>query len=406
MTIIQSLKEIYYRLVSESDVSVNRYLYDTFELKKNRLIGLVGVRGTGKTTLLLQYIKNHKDLIHKAFYASADHLHFKKIGLYELVEELYMSENRTLFFIDEIHKYAGWDQELKNIYDSFPKVAVVFSGSSTIDLIKGTYDLSRRGILYRLHGLSFREYLHFKTGQKLPCFSYDEIIANPMDISTEISTVTMIHGHFRNYLQNGFYPFVFEGEDVFYQKLIHSIEKTIYQDIASFYNLQTKNLQLFKNMVVYLATISPGEVNVANLSKSLRVDNKTTSHYLSILTEVGLAQGIRIKKSGSALIRNPEKIFLQNTNLYYAVNIELGMEPPVGTVRECFFVNTCRAAGLTVNYSKDLGDYLIKDTVFEIGGRNKTRKQIKHISDSFIVQDSVTIPSPGVIPLHLFGFLY
>lgn len=403
---IDSLKNTYYRLVNELEYGTYRYFYDSFDLS-GRLTGLIGPRGVGKTTLLLQFIKNKVKNLNEAFYFAADHIYFSKITLFDFVQELHESEGTLLFFIDEIHKYKNWNQELKNIYDSFPRIKVVFSGSSSIDLIKGTYDLSRRAILHNLKGLSFREYLELKTGKKYAVADFRAIIADNMELSSKLSQVPRIKGHFKEYLQKGYYPFIFEEGNHYYQRIGNIVEKTIFEDIANFFNLPTANLHYFKKILYFLSTIPPGEINIHNLAGNLGIDDKTALSYLTMLQKTGLVNLLFADKRGSSLIRKPEKVFLENATLYHSVCYDLGQIVDPGATRELFFINSLINSGENVFYSKKAGDYKVNNTVFEVGGRSKKGKQIRDLkNETFLVKDDILIGGKSTIPLYLFGFQY
>lgn len=403
---IEALKLTYFRLIKQLNINTYRYLYSIFNLS-NRLIGIVGSRGTGKTTLMLQYIKNNIKTINDAFYVSMDHIYFSEITLFEFVQEIYQTEGIKIFFLDEIHKYKNWEQELKNIYDSFPDIKIVFSGSSSIDLLKGTYDLSRRGIVHNLKGLSFREYLNFQTGKNFPAYTFKELIKNHEKISSKLSQVDKIKGLFKNYLKYGYYPFIFEGKEFYFQKLMNIINKTIFEDISNFYNLKTENLIYFKKILYFLATIPPGKVNIHSLAGNLAIDDKTMARYIKILKETGLVSLIFADKKGASLIRKPEKIFIENTSLYFAISYGIGHEANVGTLRELFFVNSIINCGENVFYSKEIGDFTCNKINFEIGGKGKKKEQIiNDIGHSFLVKDDILVSSKSIIPLYLFGFLY
>lgn len=399
------LRSIFHRLLDTLDVETTRYLYLDFKLN-TRLIGLSGPRGAGKTTLMLQYIKEHLDP-QEVFYVSADNIYFSNTSLFSFVQHQYENENIKLFFIDEAHKYGGWSQELKNIYDSFPDVIVVFSGSSSMDLIKGAYDLSRRGIMHKLHGMSFREYLNFTTGLDLPAFSFDTLVRDRKKITADLSRVPRLKGHFKEYLQSGYYPFIFESKELYFEKINNIIEKTIFEDIASNYSLKTTNLYAFKQILHYLSTIPPGEINAHNLGKNLKLDSKTVLHYLSILQETGLVRMLFSDKTGAALVRKPAKVFIDNPSLLHGISLTLGHPVNQGTLRELFFVAMLQNCGETVFYSKGLGDYLCRSIVFEIGGANKKTKQIQDaLGQAFVVKDDTLQATNCSIPLWAFGFLY
>ena len=399
------LKTIFQRLVASLHFDHTRYLYDSFKIE-SRLVGLSGPRGVGKTTLILQHIREFQD-VHSIFYCSADNIYFSKTGLFDFILQQYETEGIKLFFIDEAHKYKGWAQELKNVYDSFPDVTVVFSGSSSMDLIKGAYDLSRRGVMHHLHGLSFREYINFTTDSDFQAIRFETLIADRKQISAELGSIPKLKGLFLEYLKFGYYPFIFESKDLYFEKLGNIIEKTIYEDIASFYRLKTANLHIFKQILHYLCTIPPGEINAYNIGKSLSLDNKTAMHYLIILQETGLVRLIYADKTGSALVRKPVKVFVDNTSLLHGITATLGQPLNQGTLRELFFISMLQNSGENVFYSKDAGDYLCHKIVFEIGGKNKKKKQISNVSgDAFLVKDDTLNATSFSIPLWLFGFLY
>lgn len=399
-----SLDLIFQRLLDEVSTDHYRFLYPIFNIN-NRLTGLVGARGVGKTTLMLQYIKNHLLKNKNVFYFSADHIYFNSSTIYEFVENLYLTEGITIFFIDEIHKYKNWNQELKNLYDGFPKIKIVFSGSSSLDLVKGTYDLSRRAKIYHLPGLSFREYLNFETNEHYEAISFSELTQNPSKYNALIANIPKIKGYFQKYLKQGFYPFYSEDPLSYYEKILQIIDKTIYEDIANFYNLKTVNLQHFRKLLNFLASIPPGTSSVHNISKNLSIDDKTTFNYLLNLQETGLINLIYPAEAGNASLRRPEKIFLNNTNLQYALEGNLNAAVDIGSIRELFFVQSSQNAGIKVFHNK-IGDYQIDSVVFEIGGKNKTRTQIKNEPNSYLVKDDLLLSSRGEIPLLYFGFLY
>ena len=401
---INSLQLIFERLISEVSTRHYRFLYDQFNID-NQLTGLIGARGVGKTTLMLQFIKNN--LLHKnnVFYFSADHIYFNSTTIYEFIENLFLTEGITLFFIDEIHKYKNWNQELKNLYDGFPQIKIIFSGSSSLDLVKGTYDLSRRAKLYYLPGLSFREYLNFETENNFKPLLFSDLIKNARRYDAVIANTPKIKGHFQHYLRQGFYPFYAEDPLSYYEKILQVIDKTIYEDIANFYNLKTVNLQHFKKLLNFLVSIPPGSSNIHNLAKNLSIDDKTISHYLGNLQDTGLVNLIYPFESGNSALRRPEKIFLDNTNLHYALEGRLGSSIEIGTLRELFFIQSVKNAGMEVFHDKK-GDYRVEDTIFEIGGKNKTSAQIKNELFAFLVKDDIFVSKQREIPLMYFGFLY
>ena len=400
-----SFKTAYRRLLKNSNYDTHRYLFKAFNTE-SRLTGLVGPRGTGKTTLLLQYINEHIEDKSKCIYLSLDHIYFTQINLIEFIDDLYEIDGIRLFFVDEVHKYPNWDQELKNIYDWYPDVKIVFSGSSSMDLIRATYDLSRRGSLFKIAGMSFREYLEFRLAIKLPTISFESLITNADKAVEPLLGIKRLKGHFLEYLTNGYYPFLFEDEKNYHQKILNVIDKTIYEDISNFYKLKTENLVKFRKILSYLATIPPGQLSRNSISKHIGLDNRTVENYLKILNETGLVCLIKENKAGSSLLKATEKIYLDNSNIYQAITNELGFEFSQGTVREIFFIKMLQNSGEKIFYSK-IGDFQVQEYIFEVGGKNKTKSQIKgHLDKSFLVKDQILLPEINTIPLYLFGFLY
>lgn len=402
---IENFIATYKRLLQNTNHETHRYLFESFDIK-NRITGLVGSRGTGKTTLLLQFIKEKMEDKNNCIYVSLDNIYFSSHKLLEFVNELYAIYGTRHFFFDEIHKYPNWNQEIKNIYDSYPDVKIIFSGSSSIDLIKGTYDLSRRGVIYRIGGLSFREYLSFRGIRKLQPIPYEDLFSNKSSYEENIGSIDRIRGYFKDYLMKGYYPFFLEDEESYNQKLFRIIEKTIYEDISNFYNLKTENLSFFKRILAYIATIPPGELNRHSISKNIGLDYKTVQNYLHILNETGLIELIGSSKSGSNLLKQTEKIYLDNTNLYQSIIEQVGYQSQKGSIREIFFINMIKNSGKKIFYSSS-GDFEVDGRIFEIGGKNKGFSQIKeHKTNSYLVKDDILFGGKNEIPLYLFGFIY
>lgn len=402
---LERLVGIFKRLLANCQYEHKRFLFDSFEMK-GRLTGLVGPRGTGKTTFMLQYIKEKIKEPEKAFYASLDSIYFAQTTLMEFVTTLYEEQGIRYFFLDEIHKYPGWNQELKNIYDAFPDCYVLFSGSSSLDLVKGNYDLSRRGVIYWLPGLSFREYLKFRNIGEYPSITLDEILGGKSKLANEIIGVDRLLAYFYEYMQRGYFPFSLNEEGDYTTRLVNVINKTIFEDISNFYKLKTEKMFVFKKILSYLASIPPGELSRNSLSKNLGVDNRTVQSYLKILEETGLVFLLSENRQGSHILKEREKMFLSNCDFYNAISEEVGFEPKIGTVREVFFISMLCNSGHKIFYS-NVGDFTVGDINFEIGGRGKTLKQIKsNINDSFLIKDGILYGMGKEIPLYLFGFLY
>lgn len=399
---IKFLTETFHRLIDELNITTKRYLYPSFGLK-DRLTGLVGPRGVGKTTMLLQYIKNELYQDKQTFYFSADSVFFDSMTLLEFVSDLYMNGGYRNIFIDEIHKYSNWNQELKNIYDSFPNLRLVFSGSSMLDLVKGSYDLSRRAVFYHLRGMSFREYLNFHENGHWEPIAWENLLSGKETTPGKIEKLKPL---FQRYLEIGYYPFVEENPLTYYEKLRRIIDKTIYEDIANYYKLMTPNLQYFKKILAFLSSIPPGEMSTNNLGKNLEIDHKTAAHYLQILNDVGLVRIMYPKEGGAVSIRKPAKVFLNNTTLLYAMEKYTGGQSLKGMERELFFFQSVMDANIEVSYSK-IGDFFAGDSIFEIGGKKKSSQQIRGATqNAYLVKDDILFPHGNILPLHYFGFLY
>ncbi len=397
------LQETFERLLFNTELSFKRYLYPNFQ--PGRLTGLVGARGVGKTTLMLQYIK--ENLIHtqKAFYFSADSVYFHGSTLLKFVNDLYHLEGYRFFFIDEIHQYDNWNQEIKNLYDAFPDIKIVYSGSSMLEITQGSYDLSRRTKIYHLSGMSFREYLNFSEKASFEPIELSSLLANPTKFN-KLGLTPKILRHFQTYLATGYYPFIFEEPHSYYERVMRIINKIIFEDIPNYFDLKTHNLHLFQKILSYLSTIPPGEVNTNNIAKNMNVAHQTIFHYLKILQDVGLIQMIYPFEGGNQYLRKPEKIFLHNTTLLYTLQQFVGDPLNKGMLRELYFIQTMRDANHPVYYSKQ-ADFRTKTHYFEIGGKNKTGQQIADLDGpGFLVKDDIAIASKGVIPLLFLGFIY
>ena len=403
---IQYIKETQYILLKNIDLSFKRSLYGEIDFNQ-RLIGIIGPRGVGKTTLILQFLKEKYNKDETALYFLVDNVLFKKGDFLNLAREFYLKHGGRLICVDEIHRYENWNQELKNIYDTLPDLKIIFSGSSSLNLVKGKYDLSRRGVIYNLGGFSFREYLSFEKNIDIGKFSLSKLIKNYQKISVDLMEIRNILKNFNEYLSTGYYPFFKEtgNKQLYFQQINNIIDKIIYEDIASSYSLKTQNLIVFKQILHFLATISPGEISINKLANSLEKNHATISEYLNILNEASLIRFLPTNKAGHSLIRHAKKVFLDNTNLTQAINNNLGKTIDIGTVRELFALNQLQNAGYIPTYTPH-GDLFVNGYTFKIGGKNKNDKQIKSIKNSYLVLDNIIVADKRKIPLYLFGFLY
>ncbi len=407
---MDTLIEIYQRLLRETVPAYIRKFYADFRMD-SRVVGVIGARGVGKTTFLIHYLRTHYKDNPQALYVSADNLYFVEHTLIEVVDLFVKQYNGAIICIDEIHKYKNWDAQLKNIYDSYPNLKIIFSGSSSIDLIKGKSDMSRRAILKTMYGFSFREFLEINEKKPYPVISFEDMIKNHGAYERKISATPKLLGYLKEYLKEGYYPTRFELEtfEAYIQSLRNIVDKIIYEDISSFYSLNTQNLETLKKILYYFATSQPGSVNTNSIANSLKKDHTTIAYYIQILRDASVLRFLltnkSTNKSGHALVRNAEKIYLDNTNLLYALNEEIGKEPFTGVLRELFVISNLQNAGSHVFYAQK-GDITVSGVTLEIGGEGKSSKQIKNVKKSYIVKDGILLGGTTTIPLYLFGFLY
>jgi len=396
---LNSLQEKQRRLISSiENVHYTRKQYN-FINSDERLIALIGSRGVGKTTLLLQYLKQYS--IDEALYFSADDISIVNFGIYEIVEEFYKLGGRIVV-IDEVHRFKEWAGHIKNIYDFFPDLTIRISGSSMLNIVMQSYDLSRRIVIKELRKLTFKEYFEIKNSVTLSSYDFEEILNKHVNISYElIQKYPTLYKEFTDYLRVGCYPYFIESEERenFYAKLHNSMEKIIYEDIPSTNKIKFENLNIFKKLMYKIVAAKvPYKVVIDSLAKELSISEPTLYSYLDILNKTGLFKSI--KKSSKKNTRKPEKLFFSNTNILYAISNDIAIEVDIGTTRETFFVNSLE----NVSYS-DIGDFNVNGYIFEVGGKNKNFKQIKDVEKSFLALDIDTSTHKKKIPLWLFDFI-
>lgn len=380
-----------------------RYLYDQINWSA-RLIGVVGARGTGKTTLLLQYYKEHFSSPEDCLYITADHVKVAALGLFDIASNFFKMGGSTLM-IDEVHKYPDWTREVKNIYDSFPKAKIIISGSSTTAVIHGKHDLSRRITLYTLRGLSLREYLELELKETFKIHTLEEVIGNHVKVASLLSCIPNILKHFNNYLSFGHYPFYLEGKNEFTSKLGNVIEKIISSDIPAIYGLKPSSIHFLRKLIYLVATSQPFIPNVERISGQLGLSKEYVYNYLDYLEEAHIFSFLHQNMRGLRLVRKAQKIYLENPNLFHAILGKTGLRSEIGAVRESFFVN--QVAGTHKIFAGDQNDFIVDDAYdFEVGGRQKNKEQIRGKKKAFIAADGIEIGIQNKIPLWLFGFLY
>lgn len=384
-------------LISQVSTEFKRLDYIEYLKEDEKLVGIIGPRGVGKTTLLLQYLKASTV---KYLYFSADDVIFQDLKLYELVDESYRL-GRKLVVIDEIHKYKNWAGEIKNIYDSFPDITIRISGSSMINILFEKYDLSRRLVLHRVPHLSFREFLSMQKSKTFEKLSLQDILRDAEQLSSDlVFEHDDLYALFKAYLEYGAYPFFMEGKKNFSKKLFNALDKVISEDIPSLNKIDYAHITLFKKLIFRLVDAGkPFQVNVAKLSREFGISEPTLYTYFDILEKSRIFTPI--KKYSKKISKKPEKLLFSNTNILYSYASEFDKDVEIGTVRETFFVNCFD----TIFYS-DIGDFKVGKYIFEVGGKNKNFKQIEGVDNSYIAADIDYTVNEKKIPLWLFGFLH
>lgn len=380
-------------------LDIQRYLVQKIDLD-NRLIAVKGARGAGKTTLLLQLAKIHLPL-QSTLYVSLDHIYFFDHKLYDLAKQ-FTQFGGTYLLLDEVHKYPNWSREIKLIYDNFPTLNVIFTSSSMLEIYKSESDLSRRAVSYDLKELSFREFIIFETGISFSTYSFEEILENHNSIATELLQQIKPLPLFDKYLKTGAYPYYKENENLYYQKLQNTINLIIEIDINAVEDLQYDTLVKLKKLLITIASSAPFTPNITKLSEKVGLSRNMLVKSIKILERAGLVNELYKDTSGIGVLTKPEKLYLNNSNLMYAL---AGDNTKTGNVRETFFLNQFKDIH-KINRSIK-ADFLIDQTyTFEIGGKNKTKKQIGGLEDAYVAKDAIEIGFGNVIPVWLFGFMY
>ncbi|ODS89501.1 MAG: AAA family ATPase [Chryseobacterium sp. SCN 40-13] len=380
-------------------LDIQRYLVHQMDLR-NRLIAVKGARGAGKTTLLLQVAKLHLPLS-STLYVSLDHIYFFDNKLYDLAKQ-FTQFGGTHLLLDEVHKYPNWSREIKLIYDNFPELNVIFTSSSMLEIYKSESDLSRRAVAYFLKELSFREFLSFEVNKLFPAYSFSEILENHTTIATELLKEIKPLPLFEKYLKTGIYPYYKENESLYIQKLQNTINLIIEIDINAVEDLQYDTLVKLKKLLITISSSAPFTPNITKLSEKVGVSRNMLVQSIKILERAGLVNELYKNTSGIGVLTKPEKLYLNNSNLMYALAQE---NTNIGNIRETFFVNQFKGLH-EINLSTS-ADFIIDQTyTFEIGGKNKTKKQIDHLSNAYVAKDNIEIGFGNIVPVWLFGFMY
>lgn len=366
-----------------------------------RLLGIKGSGGVGKTTLLLQYLKKNFKNDDSAVYITLDNLWFSRNRLEDFIDKFVKMGGKHLF-IDEIHKYPEWAQILKNSYDDYPELKIVFTGSSMLEILNSRADLSRRAVVYTMQGLSFREFLNLHLNLNIPVYSLDDILNNHRQISDEILSLTKPLKYFETYLKTGYYPFYKELPTHYFYKIEEVINMILEIELPLMRNLEISYVSKLKQVLQIIAESVPFIPNVSKLSERIGINRNTFLNYLYYLAEAKLTLNVYKNVSGITKLQKPDKMYLENTNMIYALAPKMANE---GNLRETFFVNQL-AYKNKLEYT-DKGDFRVNDIfTFEVGGKSKTDQQIKNVSNSFIVADNLEFGFANKIPLWQFGLMY
>ena len=398
---ITNLIKLEKRILKTLTTSYRRYFFERVDFS-SQMIAIVGSRGVGKTTFLLQYLKDLKEKYptHKSLYFSYDYPSNVDIKLYELAEE-FAKVGGEYLLLDEIHKYKDFSLDLKAIYDFFPKMKVIFTGSCVTSIYNSQADLSRRAVLYHMKGLSYREFLELTLDKKFPSFSLEEICQDSVSIVDKLSDEFIPLEYFTEYLKYGYYPFYFSDKNNYLKQLSAVVNLTIDVDLVMLGYIKPTFANKLKKLLNLICYSKPFELNITKVSANIEVSRNTLYAYLGHLEKGDLLTVIADNKKGLSSLSKPEKLYLNNTNLFYA----LCENPEIGTLRESFFANQLQENHEITTSKK--GDFIVNNRyTFEVGGKNKGFRQIKDIENSFVVQDTDSTENNRKIPLWVFGFLY
>lgn len=389
---MERLQEYFDNQLEYTTSQFHRYMYNQIDWD-NRLIGLVGPRGVGKTTLMLQHAKEHLPR-HSTLFVTAEDMYFVINNIVEFAAD-FVKKGGLYLIIDEIHKMEDWARYLKLIHDYQPKLNVIFTGSSILDITKGTHDLSRRAIMYSMQGLSFREYLSLFHGINVQVYSLQQILNHEVKIPTDVQILEL----FKDYLQKGYYPF--SKENQYKTRLKQVINNTLEVDIPQYAKMNVATGRKIKQLLGIIARSVPFKPNMSTLSTVLDTSRNSIANYFIYLEEAGMITLLRDNTSGVRALGKVNKVYLDNTALVYNLAEE---EVNIGNIRETFFYNQMRLNHEVV--SSDVADFTIGKYTFEIGGKNKKQKQIESVEDAFVVKDDIESGYLNVIPLWMFGLNY
>ena len=397
----ENLRLVEKKLLKSLDFKYKRYFFKRVDFN-SRLIGVVGSRGVGKTIFLLQYLKELKENLnsYKSLYFSYDHPTNVDINLFELAEE-FEKIGGVYLLVDECHRYKNFALDLKAIYDFLPELKVIFTGSSATQLYNSQADLSRRALFYHMNGLSYREFLELKLNISLPILKLEEILNHHIEIANKVTLDFKPLEYFDEYLKYGYYPFYFSDPKNYLKLLLAVINQTIDIDLVMLGFIKPQFANKLKKLLKVICYSKPFELNITKVASQIEINRNTLYSYLEKLTKSDLLLSIANNKKGLTSLSKPEKLYLNNTNLFYS----LCENSDIGTIREAFFANQLQESHNIM--TTDKGDFIIDDKyIIEVGGKSKDFSQIKDVKNSYLAIDTDFIENPYKIPLWMFGFLY
>jgi hypothetical protein len=366
-----------------------------------RLIGIKGARGVGKTTLLLQYIKKNLPIDKATLYVSLDSIWFTENTLSALADQ-FVKQGGNYLFLDEVHKYPNWSQELKNIYDDYPELKIVFTASSLLEILNARADLSRRAVVYTMQGLSYREYINLNLGLELPKYTLSEILDQHVSIASEINKKIKPLQYFAAYLHHGYYPFFQEVPELYFYRIEEVLNLILEIELPLLRKVEVAYIAKLRQLLQIISQSVPFVPNVSKLSERIGVNRNTFVSYLYFLEEAHITRNLYKDAKGITQLQKPNKIYLENTNFQYALSPD---QANIGNIRETFFLNQVSVQH-KLEYI-DESDFLVDNQfIFEVGGKSKNDKQIKNLKQSYLVLDDLEYGIGNKIPLWLFGFLY
>ena len=397
---MERLKAVYKNRLRYTPMQFQRDIINKIHWEA-RLVGIRGARGVGKTTLMLQHLANMGASSDEALFASLDNIYFSEHRLYDFATD-FSSHGGKYLFLDEVHKYPNWSQELKNIYDDLPDLYVVFTGSSLLSLKDGNADLSRRVVMHDIYGLSLREYAMLSGNLALPKVSFDDILHHGDEISDSVLGKIKPLQLLDEYLHYGYYPFVLEGRDIYYQRLLEVVGYILEAELPQLRDVEVSMIPKVRQLLAVISQCAPFTPNITKLSERIGMARTSMLAYLQALQESRLTLNMSKPNRGVSSLQKPDKIYIDNTNLMYAL---VGEQCNIGNIRETFFANQSVNAGLDIAVS-ELSDFLVAGRyTFEIGGAGKGRKQISSIADAYTVIDNVEYGAANRLPLWHFGLL-